>query len=92
MRLGHITVGVGGLSTTIAAIAVSGRMGVFLVAGLASFLLLLVAVLAITGTFGSKGCRHDAQAVLAILLGRRDMRSNRQIPPANRRSRQRPRP
>lgn len=92
MRLGHITVGVGGLSTVIAAIAVSGRMGVFLVAGLASFLFLLVAVLAITGTFGSKGCRHDAQAVLAILLGRRETRSNQQIAPPSRRGRQRQKP
>jgi hypothetical protein len=71
LGLGHITIGVGGLSTAITAIAISGRIGVVLVASLTGAVLLLIVILAITGTFGSQRCRGDAQTVLAILLGRR---------------------
>jgi hypothetical protein len=54
---------VAGLSSAVAAITVSGRIVIVLVFG-------LIAVLALTGTFGPDRCRADAKDVLAILLGR----------------------
>jgi hypothetical protein len=74
LRLGHLTIGLGSLSTAIAAMAVSGSVGVILVASLAGVMVVLVAVLVVTGTFGKASCRSDAQTVLAILLGRRYVR------------------
>jgi hypothetical protein len=69
LGLSRIAIVLGSLSTAITAIAVTGHVGVILIGALAGFLIVLIAVIAMTGTFGSKGCRHDAQAVLAILLG-----------------------
>jgi hypothetical protein len=54
---------VAGLSSAVCAGAVCGQVVIYLAFG-------LIAVLALTGTFGSPRCQHAAQAVLAILLGR----------------------
>jgi hypothetical protein len=51
-----------GLSTAVGTIAVSGRIVIFLAFA-------LIAILALTGTFGPDRYRDAAQAVLAILLG-----------------------
>jgi hypothetical protein len=60
----------GGLSTAIATIAAGGSIGVCLVCGLLILGFGLIALLAVTGTFGHGECCENAQAVLAILLGR----------------------
>ena len=54
---------VAGLSSAVCAGAVYGGIVIYLAFG-------LIAVLALTGTFGSARCQHAAQVVLAILLGR----------------------
>lgn len=54
---------VAGLSSAMGALAVSGRIFIYLAFG-------LIATLALTGTFGSPRYQEPAQAVLAILLGR----------------------
>lgn len=54
---------VAGLSSAVCAGAVCGRIVIYLAFG-------LIAVLALTGTFGSPRCQHAAQVVLAILPGR----------------------
>jgi len=54
---------VAGLSSAICAGAACGRVVIYLAFG-------LIAMLALTGTFGPPRCQHAAQVVLAILLGR----------------------
>jgi hypothetical protein len=54
---------VAGVSSVVGAVVVSGPIVIYLVFG-------LIAVLALTGTFGSPRCQEAAQVVLAILLGR----------------------
>ena len=58
-----------GLLSVAAAVAVSAWIS-DIVACVIGALFLLVAGLAVTGTFGSSQVRKDAQTVLAILLGR----------------------
>jgi hypothetical protein len=58
-----------GLLTAAAVVAVSGWISA-IVACVIGALFLLVAGLAVTGTFGPVRVRGDAQTVLAILLGR----------------------
>jgi hypothetical protein len=60
----------GGLSIAAGDIVVTGRIGVILGSVLIVLAFTLIAVLALTGTFGTDSRRQDAQAVLAILLGR----------------------
>jgi hypothetical protein len=52
-----------GLSSAVGAVALYGRIVILLTFG-------LIAILALTGTFGSQRCQQAAQVVLAILLGR----------------------
>jgi len=54
---------IAGLSSAVCAGAVCGQVVIYLAFG-------LIAVLALTGTFGPARCAHAAQVVLAILLGR----------------------
>jgi hypothetical protein len=61
--LGRIGWRVVGLSSVLGAAAISGRLVIYLAFG-------LIAILALTGTFGSSRCQGAAQVVLAILLGR----------------------
>jgi hypothetical protein len=61
--LGRIGWRVVSLSSVLGAAAVSGRIVLYLAFG-------LIAILALTGTFGSSRCQGAAQVVLAILLGR----------------------
>jgi hypothetical protein len=58
-----------GLLSVAATVAVSAWVSA-IVACVIGALFLLVAGLAVTGTFGSTRVRGDAQTVLAILLGR----------------------
>jgi hypothetical protein len=59
-----------GLSAATGAIAVSGRIGIYLAFALILLVFLLIAVLALTSTFGPDRYREAAQKVLAIILGR----------------------
>jgi hypothetical protein len=70
MGFKRIAARLGGLAASGAALAFAGRIGVFLLFGLIAAALLLVAVIALTGIFGSEPCKTAAQKVLAILLGR----------------------
>lgn len=54
---------VAGVSSVVGAVVVSGPIVIYLVFG-------LIAILGLTGTFGSPRCQAAAQVVLAILLGR----------------------
>jgi hypothetical protein len=58
----------GGVASVAGALLISGRTGVFLAIGLAALSLVLIAILALVGTFGSAETRQAAQAVLAILM------------------------
>jgi len=68
--LKHTMLRLGGLSSAAGAIVASGRIGVFFAFGLIALAFILIAFLALTGTFGPQGRREAAQDVLAILLGR----------------------
>lgn len=70
MGLKRTLLSLGGLSTTVATIAVAWQIGVWLMCGLIVLCFSLIALLALTGTFGQEKRREDAQIVLAILLGR----------------------
>jgi hypothetical protein len=74
MSLKHTLLSLGSLSAATATIAADGPIGVGLVCGLIALAFSLVAVLALTGTFGRETHREDAQTVLAILLGREQSR------------------
>lgn len=70
----HTVLRLGALSAGAGAIAVSRPIRLFLAFGLIALYFNLVAVLALTGTFGAQDKREAAQAVLAILLGRNQPR------------------
>jgi hypothetical protein len=70
MSLKHLVPRLGGLSSAAVAVIVGGRIGFWLVGGLLALGFVLVAFLALTGTFACDKTREAAQIVLAILLGR----------------------
>jgi hypothetical protein len=70
MSLKHIVPSVGSLSSAAVAVVIGGRTGLWLVCGLLVLFFALIAILALTGTFGCDTTRRNAQIVLAILLGR----------------------
>src|SRR6266516_6130106 len=91
--LKHTVVRLGGLSSAAGAIAVPGRIGLFLAFSLIALAFILIAVLALTGALGAQDNRDDAQTVLAILLGRNQSRgadspgrkpAARSVPPGTR--------
>ena len=63
----------------VAGVITAGRTCIFLAFGLVTVIVALIAVLALTGTFGRPGTRTAAQAVLAILLGRDQARRQRAL-------------
>jgi hypothetical protein len=68
--LKHAVLRLGTLSFPVGVIAAYGRIGLYAAFGVIGFVLTLIAVLALAGTFGAPDRRKDAQTVLAILLGR----------------------
>jgi hypothetical protein len=60
----------GSLSSAAVAVFVGGRTGLWVVCSLLALFFVLIAILALTGTFGCDTTRPNAQTVLAILLGR----------------------
>jgi hypothetical protein len=70
MALKRTLLSAGSLGTALATIATGGWIGVCLVCGLLTLGFSLIALLAVTGTFAHGECCQNAQAVLAILLGR----------------------